>query len=80
MGLRWGLTATTVGTRGAIILSGSIDVGEMEIMLMPPDFTEPRHPTGRGNHRQETPPPVGERIDVRPPPRGRRIRCPGRCS
>jgi len=27
MGLRWGLAATTLGTGGAIIVNGSIDVG-----------------------------------------------------
>jgi hypothetical protein len=78
MGLRWGLMATTVSTRGAIIVSGSTDVGEMGFMLMPPDFTEP-YPTGRGDYRQESAPPGGERIDLRPPPEGRRIRSAGRC-
>jgi hypothetical protein len=78
MGLRWVLMATTVGTGGAMIVNGSIDVGEMGFMLMPPDFTEPLHPTGRENHRQGAPPPVGERIEVRPPHHGPPIRSAGR--
>jgi hypothetical protein len=45
MGLRWGLSATTVSTAGAIIVSGSIEVGEMGFMLMPSAFTEPPHPS-----------------------------------
>jgi hypothetical protein len=47
MGFRWGLSATTVTTAGAMILGGSIDVGEMGFMVMPSDFTEPPHPSAR---------------------------------
>jgi hypothetical protein len=47
MGLRWGLSATTVSTAGAIIVSGSVDVGEMGFMLMPSDLTEPPHSSAR---------------------------------
>jgi hypothetical protein len=77
------LSATTVSTGGAMIVAGSIDVGEKEFMVMPSGLTEPPHLTDRGNHRQECAPAVSERIDVLPPPECRPIRraesSAGRC-
>jgi hypothetical protein len=47
MGFRWGLSATTVSTAGAIIVSGSIDLGELGFMQTPSALTEPPHQSAR---------------------------------
>jgi hypothetical protein len=47
MEFRWGLTATTPSTPGAIIVSGSIDLGELGFMQAPSALTEPHHQSAR---------------------------------